>query len=62
MEKFKPRAFYNEVKEEMQKVSWPSKDTTITTTIVVIVVAVFISVYLGVVDGGLGRLAQQIIG
>ena len=54
--------FLTEVKEELKKVTWPSKDDTIGTTAVVIVLVIVISVFLGVVDAGLSRLFNLLIG
>lgn len=62
MKKFKPVSFYNQVKEELKKVSWPTREATITTSIVVLVVVGLITAYLGVVDIIVSKLAQQVIG
>lgn len=62
MKKFKPVSFYNQVKEELKKVSWPTSEATITTSIVVLVVVGLITAYLGVVDFIVSKLAQQVIG
>ncbi len=59
---FKPVLFYNQVKEELKKVNWPTKQATITTSIVVLVVVGLITAYLGVVDIILSKLTQKIIG
>lgn len=62
MKKFKPVSFYNQVKDELKKVSWPTREATITTSIVVLVVVGLITAYLGVVDFIVSKLAQQVIG
>ena len=62
MESFKPVVFYNQVKDELKKVSWPTKEATITTSLVVLVVVGLITAYLGVVDFIVSKLAQQVIG
>ncbi len=62
MKSFKPVVFYNQVKEELKKVSWPTKEATITTSLVVLVVVGLITAYLGVVDFIVSKLAQQVIG
>jgi len=54
--------FLTEVKEELKKVTWPSKDDTIGTTAVVIVLVIVISIFLGIVDAGLSRLFNLLIG
>ena len=62
MKSFKPVLFYNQVRDELKKVNWPTKETTISTSIVVVVVVGLITAYLGIVDAIVSRLAQQIIG
>ena len=42
--------FFREVKLEMTKVSWPTKDETIGSTVVVIVVVAIVSLFIGVID------------
>lgn len=58
----KVTTFYQEVKEELKKVSWPTKDATVGTTIVVLVMVLVLSAYLGVLDSGLSKLAQFVVG
>ncbi|WP_022850631.1 preprotein translocase subunit SecE [Limisalsivibrio acetivorans] len=52
--------FLGEVREELNKVVWPSKDSTVGTTIVVIIICLLCALYLGVVDFGLSKLTQFI--
>jgi len=59
---FNPVSFYNQVRDELKKVNWPTKETTISTSIVVVVVVGLITAYLGIVDAIVSRLAGQIIG
>lgn len=54
--------FLAEVKEELKKVTWPSKDDTVGTTAVVIVLVIVIAVFLGIVDVGLSRIFNLLIG
>lgn len=42
--------FLKEVKEELAKVAWPSRQQTIRYTILVIIVAVAVGAFLGVLD------------
>jgi len=49
------KQFYSDVRSEMKKVSWPSRQEVVGTTVVVIVAVVFFGFYLGVVDELLGR-------
>lgn len=62
MKSFNPVSFYNQVKEELKKVNWPTREITISTSIVVVVVVGLITAYLGIVDAIVSRLAQQVIG
>jgi len=49
------KQFYSDVRGEMKKVSWPSRQEVMGTTIVVIVAVFFFGLYLGLVDELLGR-------
>jgi preprotein translocase subunit SecE len=60
MGKFKN--FLTEVKQELKKVTWPTKDETIGTTAVVLVLVIIISGFLGIVDVGLSKIIKIIIG
>ncbi len=62
MKSFNPVSFYNQVRDELKKVNWPTKENTISTSIVVVVVVGLITAYLGIVDAIVSRLAGQIIG
>ncbi len=52
----KVKEFFREVKVEIKKVVFPSKDELIGSTWVVIITVVVISLFLGVVDLGLTKL------
>jgi preprotein translocase subunit SecE len=54
----KIKEFFREVKIEMKKVVYPSRDELIGSTWVVIITAIVISVFLGIVDLGLSRLVK----
>ncbi|MBI2196808.1 preprotein translocase subunit SecE [Candidatus Daviesbacteria bacterium] len=43
-------SFLNEVKEELLKVAWPSREQTIRYTILVVLVAVVVGLFLGGLD------------
>ena len=45
--------YFRDVRVEMQKVSWPSRNELRESTLVVIVMVILISVFIGVVDRGL---------
>jgi preprotein translocase subunit SecE len=42
--------FFKEVKMEMKKVNWPTKEETIRYTLIVIAISVVIAIYLGGLD------------
>ncbi|GBE05319.1 MAG TPA: preprotein translocase subunit SecE [Nitrospirae bacterium] len=52
----KIRAFLKEVKIELKKVSFPTRDEVIGSTKVVIITVLIISLFLGLVDLGLSKL------
>jgi len=54
-------AYFAEVKAELQKVTWPTKETTINLTWLVIGVSLVVSVYLGLLDAAFQYLAKLII-
>jgi preprotein translocase subunit SecE len=56
------KSFFEEVKNELQKVTWPDRSLTIGTTVVVLVLVVIMAVFLGVVDIALARLIQYLVG
>ena len=57
----KLRQFLHDVKAEIKKVVFPSKDELIGSTWVVIVSVVAISVFLGVIDVVLAKLVQALL-
>jgi len=48
--KNKVKTFLQEVRTEMKKVNWPTKDETIKYTVVVLVATFIVSIYLGALD------------
>jgi preprotein translocase subunit SecE len=52
----KVKKFLSEVKIEIKKVVFPSKDELIGSTWVVIITVLLISIFLGIVDLGLSKL------
>ena len=44
------KQFYNDVRSEMNKVSWPARQEVVGTTVVVVVAVFFFGLYLGLVD------------
>ncbi len=56
------RTFLSEVKVELKKVTWPSRQDTIASTGVVLVVTTIISFYLGFIDILLSKFIQYVLG
>ncbi|MBU4319884.1 MAG: preprotein translocase subunit SecE [Nitrospinae bacterium] len=55
------KEFFKEVKIEIKKVVYPSKDELIGSTWVVIITVVVVSLFLGVVDLGLSKLVSRLL-
>lgn len=53
--------FFQEVKTEAKKVSWPERKETAQATLMVVVMVVVISAFLGLVDWGLSSLVEMVI-
>lgn len=53
--------FFREVKVELQKVTFPTRQETVGSTIVVLVLTVIIAVYLGLSDWALARIVQMLL-
>ncbi len=56
------KLFFESVKTELIKVTWPTRKETIATTGVVILIVFLISLYLGACDIVLAKLLQLILG
>ena len=54
--------FLREVRVELKKVTWPSRQQTIGSTAVVIVLVFIVSFFLGLVDVGLSNLIKVVLG
>ncbi|MDR2104326.1 MAG: preprotein translocase subunit SecE [Deferribacteraceae bacterium] len=59
---FEPKVFYKEVREELQKVTWPTKENTVATSFVVVVVVILITLYLGAADLFFSQIFTAILG
>jgi preprotein translocase subunit SecE len=49
-----------EVRIELKKVTWPTRQQTLGSTAVVIVLVMIIALFLGLVDMGLGSLVRAV--
>ena len=57
----KIKKFFIEVRAELLKVSWPSKDAILASTIIVVILSIIIAIYVGVVDVFFSSLIRGII-
>ncbi len=55
------KVFLAEAKQELKKVTWPTRQQTISSTWVVIVFVFLISIFLGLVDFGLSRFVRYLL-
>lgn len=53
--------FLQEVKEELNKVVWPSREQTIKMTLIVIIVTVIVGAFIGGIDYLLAQLTQFLL-
>lgn len=53
--------FFREVKVELQKVTFPTRQETIGSTLVVLVLTIVIALYLGFSDWALARIVQVLL-
>ena len=58
---FKVTEFLQQVKAELQKVTWPTRKETYGSTVVVIVLVLMVAVFLWIVDTGLSALIQTLL-
>lgn len=56
------RHYVEEVQGEFNKVTWPPQAEMITGTVSVVVIVSLIATFLGVVDFGLSRVMQMVLG
>ncbi|MBV7255679.1 preprotein translocase subunit SecE [Pacificimonas sp. WHA3] len=61
MAKVSPGQFVREVRQEMSKVTWPTRRETIITTIMVLIMTSILSVFFLGVDAVLGNLIQWVL-
>jgi len=56
----KPITFLKEVKQELSKVSWSTREELMGSTVVVIVVTFIMAAYIGIIDFGLSRIIKAV--
>ncbi len=61
MAKVNPGQFVREVRQEMSKVTWPTRKETVITTIMVLIMTTILAIFFLGVDQVLGRLVQLVL-
>jgi len=56
-----PLTFLKEVRSEMEKVSWPSRQEAIRLTLIVIGISVVVALFIGALDFGFTKMMEGII-
>ena len=56
------RQYVSEVQGEFNKITWPPQAETLNGTVSVVVIVSLIATFLGVVDFGLSRVMQLVLG
>jgi preprotein translocase subunit SecE len=56
------RQYVAEVQGEFNKITWPPQEETLNGTVSVVVIVSLIATFLGVVDFGLSRVMQMVLG
>lgn len=56
------KEFFREVKVEIRKVVFPEKEELLGSTWVVIITVILVAIFLGIVDIGLARIVERLIG
>lgn len=57
-----PLNFMREVREEVEKVSWPSRRETIVTTVMVLIMAVAAAIFFMLADQVISKLIKIVLG
>lgn len=60
MAKTSPAEFVRQVKQEVSKVTWPTRKETLVTTLMVFIMVVLAALFFFVVDQGIGWLIRLI--
>jgi preprotein translocase subunit SecE len=55
------KQFYLDVRTEMKKVSWPSRDEVVGTTVIVVASVFFFGIYLGLIDAVLAQGFKKVL-
>ncbi|MHA1539748.1 MAG: preprotein translocase subunit SecE [Alphaproteobacteria bacterium] len=60
--KFAPLSFLKEVKREVARITWPTKNETLISTGMVFVMATFLAIFFFIVDKFLAMIIKMILG
>lgn len=55
------KEFFSGVRYELKKVNWPSWDELRSSTMVVLVFSIFITIFIAIVDLGVGTVVRKLI-
>jgi len=53
--------YFKGSREELGKVSWPNRETTINHTVMVIGISIAVALFLGAIDYGLSKILEVLI-
>jgi preprotein translocase subunit SecE len=56
------RQYVGEVQGEFNKITWPPQAETLNGTVSVVIIVALIATFLGIVDFGLSRVIQMVLG
>jgi preprotein translocase subunit SecE len=62
MSKFNPFEFVQEVRQEVSKVTWPTRKEVWVTTLMVLIMVAVASVFFLITDLALGQLVNMVLG
>lgn len=55
-------AFFSDVWKELKKVKWPGRKELISYTVVVIVTVTLVTIFFAMIDSGISRIIELILG
>ncbi|PIV01247.1 preprotein translocase subunit SecE [Candidatus Shapirobacteria bacterium CG03_land_8_20_14_0_80_40_19] len=56
-----PVVFFGEVKSELTKVTWPTKDQVVRLTGVVVVISLIVGIFVGVLDLSFTKIVEYLV-
>ena len=62
MNNFKPIKFFKEVKQEGNKIVWPTKKETLITTAMVFIMVIIFSIFFLIVDNIISKIIKFLLG